>query len=449
VALSVGLRAAWVAHITVNPLDGRFDDSVFYYASASNLAREFAYRDPYSWGAYTAHWPPGYPVVLSIVFRVFGTSLIVAKSLNIALSAATVVLTYVVGARVFGRPAGIVAALLLAVAPGHIFFSPLTMTELLFCFGFLAVVAALVWWTIDVDPLSWRWWFVDANDPALRAASFSRWQEPRMLAIGVATGFLTLVRSEGVFLVVIFGALWLVMLPRWRPFLWYSAVFGAGFVLAMTPWVARNYLRLHEVIVLRSAEGNVLSVAFDSHYNERHDPNRPALLPPAETAGYWARHPWKLAPLEFKKLRQLYQDDSDGIGWTRQTLSPSEVSRWSHLADRYFFAVGALAIAAVPLLWRAGDRRRIALVYVIAAWTAALIINWPQTRYHLPLVPLFCMFAAWTLVSAAGGAARLSRSFASQRDARQESENRGSVESESQEMTAQNEVKTGESGDDS
>jgi 4-amino-4-deoxy-L-arabinose transferase-like glycosyltransferase len=401
-ALAVGLRVAWVAHIKVNPLDGRFDDSVFYYASASTLAREFAYRDPYAWGAYTAHWPPGYPLVLSIVFRVFGTGLVAAKSLNIALSAATVLLTYAVGARVFGKPAGIVAALLLAVTPGHIFFSPLTMTELLFCFGFLAVIAMLVRWTIDVEPLSWRWWFVDASDPAFTRERFSRWQEPRMLALGIATGLLTLVRSEGVFLVVILTALWLVVLPRWRPFLWYSAIFGAGFVLAMTPWVVRNYVRLHDVIVLRSDEGNVLSVAFDSHYQERRDPGRAALLPPAETAGYWLRHPWELVPLEFKKLRQLYQDDSDGIGWTRQTLSPREASRWSHLADRYFFAIGVLAIAAVPLLWRAGGRGRYALVYVIAAWTTILIINWPQTRYHLPLVPLLCMFAAWTIVSAFG-----------------------------------------------
>ncbi len=404
VALAVGLRAWWISHLSVDPLDGHFDDSVFYFLTAKGLAQDLAYRDPYRFGAFTAHWPPGYPLVLSGVFAVTGTHLLAAKALNVAISAATVLLTYAVGARVFGRRTGLVAALLIAVAPGHIFFAPLVMTEVLFAFGFLVVVAMLIWWTIDVAPVSWRWWFGKAGDPVFDAPSVSRLQEPRMFALGIATGALTLVRAEAVALLVIFTALWLVILPRWRPLLWYTAIFLSGFVLTMTPWAARNYARLDKIIVLRQDEGGAVSAAFDSHHEQRGDRYLASQLPPPETASYWLRHPWELVPLEWTKLRNLYSNDSDGIGWSSQKLDPAEARRLSRLADRYFFAVGASAIAAIVigLLRRARDRRRNVLAYLVVAWTATLIVAWPQTRYHMPLLPILSMFAAWTIVRAAG-----------------------------------------------
>ena len=106
------------------------------------------------------------------------------------------------------------AALLLALSPGHAYFSTLVMAEVLFAFVFLAVVALLVWWTIDAERASWV----------------------RLLTLGVATGCLTLVRVEAVFLPVAFAVLWKVALPGWRPALRYSAIFALGFVLALTPW---------------------------------------------------------------------------------------------------------------------------------------------------------------------------------------------------------------------
>lgn len=414
VVLAVALRAAWINHVTVDPFDGRFDDSVFYYATAIQLAEHFAYRDPWS-AHFTAHWPPGYPLVLSGVFAVTGTSLLAAKVLNVAISAATVLLTYALGAKVFGWRTGLVAALLVALAPGHIFFAPLVMTEVLFTFSFLAVAAMIVWWTSDVAPASWRWWFDKADGPDFHASNFSRLQEPRMLALGIATAGLTLVRSEAVALLVVFAGFWLVVVPRWRPLLWHTAIFCAGFVIAMTPWAARNYARLDKLVVLREDQGGVATAAFDSHFGERNNPLLASQLPPPETAGYWLRHPWGLVPLEWEKLRNLYSDDSDGIGWSRQTLGGYEVRRLSHIADRYFFGVGAAALAAIPLLWRRRDRSRFALAYLIAGWTAIQIVSWPQTRYHLPLLPIICMFAGWTAVSAASAVVTTTRRMASSR----------------------------------
>jgi 4-amino-4-deoxy-L-arabinose transferase-like glycosyltransferase len=378
VLLAVGVRAAWVAYANVDPLDGRFDDTVFYLTSAQSLARDFTFRD--NFGRHSAHWPPGYPLAVSAVFATFGTHLIAAKALNVAISAATVVLTYVVGARAFGVRAGMLAALLLALAPGHVYFSTLVMTEVLFAFGFLVVVALLIWWTIDAERAGWV----------------------QLLVLGAATGCLTLVRVEAMFLPFAFALLWKLALTGWRPVLRYSAILALGFVLALTPWTVRNALRFHELLPLRDNSQGALANALDRGYLDRPDRFSTPARPLRDVAGYLSRHPWEVVPLEIDKLQYLYRNDSDGVEWlqhdNRPLLTASEVRRWSRVADWYFFAVGGCALLAAPLLLRAPDRRRGVLAYMIATWTVIEIITWPETRYHLPVVPLVCMFAAWVPV---------------------------------------------------
>jgi 4-amino-4-deoxy-L-arabinose transferase-like glycosyltransferase len=378
VLLAVGVRVAWIAYANVNPLDGRFDDSVFYFTTANSLAHDFSFRD--NFGRLTAHWPPGYPLALSGVFWAVGTHLLAAKALNLALAGATVVLTYALGTRAFDVRVGLLSALLLALSPGHIYFTTLVLTEVLFAFGFLTVTAMLIWWAVD-----------DKR---------ARWQH--LLALGIATGCLTLVRAEAVFLPIAFAVLWKALLTGWRPALRYGAIFGLGFVLALTPWTVRNALRFHEFLPLRDGSHGALSNGLDRRYPHRLDRFSTPAPPLSETFGYMERHPWELIPLHFEKLRNLYRDDSDGIYWienaaphAKPPLTVAEARRWSLLADWYFYGVGVAALFGAALLLRSPTPRRGALAYVIVAWTAIEIITWPETRYHLPLIPLICMFAAW------------------------------------------------------
>lgn len=375
--LAAAVRIGWIAYANVNPLDGRFDDSVFYFTSANSLARDFSLRD--NFGRLTAHWPPGYPLTLAAVFRTVGTRLVAAKALNVALSLATVALTYVLGARAFSVRAGLLAALFLALSPGYTYFATLVLTEVLFTFGFLLVTALLLWWTVGPARADWR----------------------RLLVLGVATGCLTLVRAEAVFLPVAFALLWKLLLPHWRPALRYGAIFGAGFVLALTPWTVRNAMRFHAFLPLRDGSEGAISNGLDRRYPHRSDRFSAPAPPLSETFGYMERHPWELVPLQLAKLQYLYRDDSDGIYWlehTRPLLTPQEARRWSLLADWYFYAIGIAALAGAALHLRSGHRQRIALGYVVISWTAIEIITWPETRYHLPVTPLICMFAASAII---------------------------------------------------
>ena len=77
-------------------------------------------------------YPPGYPLFLALVYAVFGRSWLLVRIIQAGFGAATCVLTYRLGARVFSQRAGLLAAWLLAIYPGHVFFSWRIMAETLY-----------------------------------------------------------------------------------------------------------------------------------------------------------------------------------------------------------------------------------------------------------------------------------------------------------------------------
>lgn len=379
-ALTAGLRIAWIAHANVNPFDGRFDDTVFYYGAAQSLADDFAYR---ALGRITAHWPPGYPMTLAPVFAIFGAGLWQAKLLNVLLATGTGALTFALGARAFGRRAGLLAALLVAFFPAQIIFSTLILTEVLFGFVFLLFTWLLLRWTLD------------RKDAAV-------WQ---LVALGLLAGYASLIRSEAVMLPMAAAVLWKFAWPGWRTTVRHAAFCFAGVVLVLTPWTIRNAVRFHEFIPLRSDPGGFLSLAFERDYQDRLDRFTKRAIPFSETAGYMARHPWEMVPLEIDKLHYLYLNDADGIAVTqsqRPTLSPKEQDRWLDVSDKYFFAMLWLGIGGLPLwLLRPKQPARLAVGFALVGWTTIEIVSWPFPRYHFAVEPVLCIFAAGLVVALA------------------------------------------------
>ncbi|HYM15094.1 MAG TPA: glycosyltransferase family 39 protein, partial [Dehalococcoidia bacterium] len=369
---AVALRIGWIWHANVNPFDGRNDDTVFYYATARSIAAHLDYRDQY--GRLTAAWPPGYSLTLAPVLKVLGAGLWQAKALNVALSAATVVLTYALGRRVFGAGAGLTAAAILAAFPGDIFFSTLIMTEVLFGFVFLLSIYLLLAWTLG-------------------EAEARAWQ---LLALGLLLGYATLIKSEAVFLAPAVVVLWKFALPGWRRTLRYGAVLAVGFVLALAPWTARNYARFDGFVPLRLNAGDYLSIAFERNYQSRADRFVVRALPYSETVGYMARHPWEIVPLQVDKLWYFVHDDADGARWAQNdvpTLPRTEAKAWGGVATLYWWAVLVVVAASVRTWWPGRDRARLAVVFAVVAWTGIEIISWPFTRYHFALLPIVSVLA--------------------------------------------------------
>ena len=119
-----------------------FNDMLFYHATAKALSEGLGFigfdQQP------TARWPPAFPFLLSLVYRVAGPEPAAGEVFNAVVSALTVPLLYLVALRSFGRSAARLAAGLLAVMPGQIFLAEGILAESLYGFVLVGLFALLV-----------------------------------------------------------------------------------------------------------------------------------------------------------------------------------------------------------------------------------------------------------------------------------------------------------------
>lgn len=105
-------------------------DAAWYFARASELANGLGYSEA---GTPTAFWPPGWPIMLSIVFKAFGASVLAAQIFNLGCAILIGWLTLDLGRNILqSEVAGRVALLLLAIYPNSIGFVPLVLTEVFY-----------------------------------------------------------------------------------------------------------------------------------------------------------------------------------------------------------------------------------------------------------------------------------------------------------------------------
>jgi hypothetical protein len=159
---------------------------------------------------------PGYPLLLALAFLVYGKTAGAVWTVNLGFS----LLGAFAMRRLLSRrspEAAMAGALFWALYPPYVFFSAYAMTE-------TAHAALLV----------------------LSCAMIFEGRESRgkSLSAGLCTGIFFLVRATG--LVLLLPAALYLGLRRWRNLL----AMGLGFLLAVSPWVGRNWLELGEPVLM-------------------------------------------------------------------------------------------------------------------------------------------------------------------------------------------------------
>ena len=233
-----GLRAGYLAEIAQQPT---FTHAVY----------DPQYNDYWARGLVTGDWtlpadvndpeirttphgrPPGYPYFLACVYFLFGTSYLAPRLVQMGLGLINIVLMFLLGRRLFGRTAGLVAAVFMAAYWVFIYFE-----------GLLTYPAVVVFLLLVLMHVLCRW----AGKPSIGWA----------LASGVLLGAFGLFRPNGLLYgaVVLLWMAWVLYrrgkMGRVAP----SAIaVTAGVLIVLLPPTVRNYVVAKDFVFISSYGG--------------------------------------------------------------------------------------------------------------------------------------------------------------------------------------------------
>src|ERR1700752_753878 len=183
--------------------------------------------------------PPGYPIVIATIYKLSGNSDRALRLFQIACEAVTVVLIFLIAARLIPRGAALIAALLAAVAPQLAYRSLVLLPDSL---SALPLVAAVFLTTKAVE---------DRGVVKLFLAGG---------LIGVSVWF----RPNSVLLPLFLSAALLLLFPRGQRRRQALALIG-GAVIAIAPITIRNVLVFHSFVPVTLGTGQNLSAGIGDY----------------------------------------------------------------------------------------------------------------------------------------------------------------------------------------
>ncbi|CAB4870147.1 MAG: hypothetical protein F2799_03390 [Actinobacteria bacterium] len=369
-----------------------FNDAFFYHSVAAMAAdgKGFATLDGRPFG----QWPPGYPFVLSVLYRFTGTSPLAGEFLNGFMGAAAVPLIYSIAERTFGRVEARICAIGMAILPAQIFFTDVLMSEPLFVLILLTTL-----------------WLIAHREPTIQTAAL----------IGLVMGVATLTRGEGPLMILMPLAAWFPRLPRRVLAERLGVVLGVA-ILCVVPWTMRNYSTFHRFIPV--------STNFGSTFWSGHNPTatgKQSYPPPSLTAQAgpsngrfyqidqskllqkdatnWIKaHPLQdLALIPWRFLGLTEGDGGSIYFWVNKTgdgkkpLNHAWADRLGTIADMGWYVLFTAFIASLAVfgrsVWRNSVLRAI-LTYVAFSTALYSVVLYGQFRYHVPLEPMLLIVAS-------------------------------------------------------
>ncbi|HLM18112.1 MAG TPA: glycosyltransferase family 39 protein [Acidimicrobiia bacterium] len=417
VTAAAGVWRIWYVVAVADPRTPKLalSDETFYHQQARLVADGVGFVNPFGYFApvgtpahrvfETAVHPPAYTMFLAVPAKLGIDSVLSQRILTALLGTATVFLLGMLGRRLAGERAGIIAAVLAAAAPALWVNDAVLGLETLYCF---CVVVALL--------CLYRFWSSPSIGPVLGMAA--------ALAVGALT------RSEGTLLFVLLALPALLLVPgvAGRDRAKYVGATALVALLVMGPWVVRNLTTFDEPTVLGTGFGWVLAYGnCDPTYH-------------GELLGYWSDqcalkdYPPHLEEsridLRARHRATAYIDDhlsrapvvvAARVGRVWDVFRPTQnvhfnafyerrgdAASWAVLIGYYLllpFAIGGLVVMR---------RRRVPIFPMIAiavSVTITVALSFGITRYRapvdavLPVLAAVALDALWRRREHRGGAA--------------------------------------------
>jgi 4-amino-4-deoxy-L-arabinose transferase-like glycosyltransferase len=258
-ALGFGLRAYRV----VEPLATPGDDARAYFALSKALYEEGSYGGPEFRD--TSDWSPGAPLLYSAAFYATGGAREgTARIVELLLGLAAIVVVYLLGRRINCRPAGLLAALGVAVYPPFIHSTGALFSEPPAIFTLPAAVLAFL--AAQSSPAAPGRESEGQSISASSGPSGSRggggimWTYPLS---GFLFGLTAMIRPEYLMVGIVFAGLAFVQVAQqrgWKPGLAAAGLLAVALLLPIVPWAIRNAVVLDRVVPISTGGGKALYV---------------------------------------------------------------------------------------------------------------------------------------------------------------------------------------------
>ncbi len=139
---ALALRVVWVfasyffyEQATGTPFEFEAADSLAYHLDAEWMAGEpWSSTRSYLFGGYKGYADSGFPLYLTIIYKIFGSSIIIPRLLNAIISSWSCVLLYRLSSRTFGESVGRMAGVMMVFMPNLIIYCGYHLKETLMLF---------------------------------------------------------------------------------------------------------------------------------------------------------------------------------------------------------------------------------------------------------------------------------------------------------------------------
>ena len=319
--------------------------------------------------------------------------------LQALVGAATVALTGASAARLFGRKAGILAALLLALSRFHIFYTPYLLLEV--WYGFWC--ALTLFCTIQAIGTSRRAWLWHA-----------------LLGLALSGALLTrgnaLLWLPGILLLVIWHGR-----HNWRRLALHLLLFFACFILPIAPYSVHNTRATGHFQGASVAGGKVLMLGNSpeappggleyprTYYHWGMDEARGHMSVRDHILHWACEKPLVFLELAFRKML-LFWDATE----IPNNINFDVQGKESSLLQAPFLLpwgiLGSLGLAGLLLAFRRGHQQPLVLIWMMVAYWCATSAFYLLARFRIGFLPLLCC-------AGAGAVTTLFRQFRSSRSA--------------------------------
>jgi 4-amino-4-deoxy-L-arabinose transferase-like glycosyltransferase len=393
-ALALAVRVLWVVHTWDFVPTHDAHDFDRYAVSIARFDRLPIVHHGVQRGP-LAYRPPGYPLFLAAVYKVFGLGdhVVAARLVQAFTGTLGVGLIAAIGWLLWGPAVGIVAGLIAAVYPPFVFVTESMYSEALFLPVSLGALAA--------------------------ALMFRRSGRLRWAALtGLLCGYGVLVRPNSALLLVPLALLlWGVARPRLsRRALAAPALAAVCALLVVAPWTVRNAVVMHHFVPVTTELGNTMAGTYNDE--SRLAPDRPAAwteprFTPEYSSYFWTpgmsdvrldeklqslafhyieRHPsylWEV--LRWNTVRLL-----DLAGFAESHIGGDTIGIGPNAADLGTVSFWVLGLVALGGILTAGARRAPRALWVLpAAWYLSVIfLNAEAPRFRVGMDPYFVLLAA-------------------------------------------------------